>query len=109
MSSCSHTLRHIFHFVSSYKTIVPVTKRALSDIGFLDVPKALWEVSSPPSWLLDGELYLMVIGFLASIAICLRLTKTARERFPWCALAVILFCCGVWILFQPMQMRGMIG
>ncbi|MBT4524259.1 MAG: hypothetical protein HOI88_01735 [Phycisphaerae bacterium] len=99
----------LFHFFSSYKTILPVTKRALYDIGLTNIPETMWEITSPPTWLLQGELFLIVIGFLASIAICIRLTNTFRERAPWCLLSILLFVSGAWILLQPMQMRGMIG
>jgi hypothetical protein len=99
----------LFHFFSSYKTIIPVTKRALYDIGLTNIPETMGEISSPPTWLLQGELFLIVIGFLASIAICVRLTHTFRERTPWCLLSILLFVSGAWILLQPMQMRGMIG
>jgi hypothetical protein len=28
---------------------------------------------------------------------------------PWAVLIGLLFAAGVWIVFQPMQMRGMLG
>jgi cytochrome c oxidase assembly factor CtaG len=99
----------LFHFVTSYGSIVPVTKRALYDIGLNASPEPLWAIASTPTWLLSGELFLLVLGFLASFAICLRLTTTTRERVPWCILNALLLVVGVWILLQPMQMRGMIG
>jgi hypothetical protein len=38
-------------------------------------------------------------------------TKQNRSAFglllPWAALAVALYAAGVWVVFQPMQMRGM--
>ena len=99
----------LFHFFTSYKTIIPVTRRALHDLGLASPPESIWEVASTPQWLLHGELLLMTIGFLASVAICMRVTKTLRQRTPWCMLSTGLFLWGVWILLQPMQMRGMIG
>jgi hypothetical protein len=99
----------LFHFFTSYKTIIPVAQRALHDLGLAKPPQALWEVASTPQWLLHGELFLMTIGFLASFAICLRVTTNSRQRIPWCVLSLGLFLWGVWILLQPMQMRGMIA
>jgi len=99
----------LFHFITSYASIVPVTERALYDVRLGGPPETLWAVTSTPSWLLSSELFLLVSGCLASFAICLRLTTTMRERFPWCILNALLLVVGVWILLQPMQMRGMIG
>jgi cytochrome c oxidase assembly factor CtaG len=99
----------LFHFFTSYKTIIPVAQRVLHDLGLAKPPQSIWEVASTPQWLLHGELFLMTIGLLASFAICLRITTTLRARAPWCVLSVGLFLWGVWILLQPMQMRGMIA
>jgi cytochrome c oxidase assembly factor CtaG len=99
----------LFHFFTSYKTIVPVTQRALHDLGLAKPPLSVWEVGLTPQWLLHGELFLMAVGFLASFAICLQITTNLRQRIPWCVLSAGLFLCGVWILLQPMQMRGMIA
>jgi len=99
----------LYHFFTSYASIVPVTKRALNDLGMFAPLETTWANASTPSWLLSGELFILVLGALASFAICLHLTKTMRERIPWFVLEAFLFITGVWILFQPMQMRGMIG
>ena len=97
----------LFHFFTSYTSIVPVTVRALSSLGLTNAPKQLWAIPDSPTWLLQGELFLLVIGFLASIAICTGLTNTLKERLPWFFLNALLLVVGVWILLQPMQMRGM--
>ena len=99
----------LFHFVTTYKTIVPVTKRVFYDLGIFQSPDSLWSIASTPSWIITGELLLLTLGFLASFALCLRLTKTISQRLPWCLLSALLYFCGIWILLQPMQMRGMLG
>ena len=99
----------LFHFVTTYKAIVPVTKRALYDLGFSPPPEMLWAITSTPSWLITGELLLLTLGFLASFALCLQLATSLGQRMPWCVLSFVLYLCGIWILLQPMQMRGMIG
>ena len=35
--------------------------------------------------------------------------KRALALLPWGSVAVLLYAAGVWILLQPMQMRGMVG
>ena len=99
----------LFHFFTSYASIIPVTTRVLHDVGLATGTEPLWTIATTPSWLFSGELFLLVLGFLATVAICLQLTTTTRQRLPWFVLSVLLFCCGVWIMLQPMQMRGMIG
>ncbi len=37
-----------------------------------------------------------------------RLTQRIAIATPWAALSLLLYVAGVWILFQPMEMRGMI-
>jgi cytochrome c oxidase assembly factor CtaG len=99
----------LFHFCTTYQTIIPVAIRALHDIGITNAPESIWQIASTPSWLISGELFLLTLGFLGSFAVCLQLAKTLRERVPWCIVCAVLFLCGCWILLQPMQMRGMIG
>ncbi len=99
----------LFHFFTSYGSILPVANRAMFDVGLAPEPETLWAIPSAPTWLLSGELFLLALGYLSTIAICLRLTSTLRQRTPWLILGTLLLYCGVWILLQPMQMRGMIG
>ena len=35
-----------------------------------------------------------------------RLPQALAAFAPWAVLIVLLFAAGVWIVFQPMQMRG---
>lgn len=58
------------------------------------------------------QLLLLAAGLLLSLYIAWRLAKQYTARaiiIPWAALACALYAVGVWILFQPMQMRGMLG
>ncbi|MBT5136585.1 MAG: hypothetical protein HOM36_03420 [Phycisphaerae bacterium] len=99
----------LFHFFTSYQSIMPVTQRALHDLGYAVAPTQIWGMASSPEWLLQGELFLLGVSFLASFAICLRLTTTLQQRVTWGTTIALLFVAGAWILLQPMQMRGMIG
>ena len=54
-------------------------------------------------------------GLLLTLYVAWRIAKQVVPAFrsalsvavPWAALSVALYGAGVWILFQPMQMRGM--
>jgi cytochrome c oxidase assembly factor CtaG len=57
--------------------------------------------------LLGLELALLDAGLLASLYAAWRSEGARRARLPWAAAAAALWLCGVWILLQPMPMRGM--
>jgi hypothetical protein len=46
------------------------------------------------------------VGLLLSLYTGYRLVPTLKALAPWALLMVLLFATGVWILFQPMEMRG---
>ncbi len=89
-----------FHLVTGLLSFIPVFQRLLGG-----------SVSSPPviSWtgLLGLELILLDLGYLLSLYVLHRFDLRPRSFLPWAALATILFVIGVWIIFQPMQMRGL--
>jgi hypothetical protein len=68
-----------------------------------------------PGWLTTAQILLLDCGLLLTLFTGWRvaLQATARMRAaigllsPWAVMAVALYCAGAWILFQPMQMRGM--
>ncbi|MBI3412332.1 MAG: cytochrome c oxidase assembly protein [Planctomycetes bacterium] len=114
---CAMWLSHYcFHFFTSYETIIPVGQRFLRDHG--------WSTESP-HWLAsccrpvtDGLLRLEIVfldlGLLLSLytayAIARELEPAWNRRLgalaPWAILIVLLFYAGIWIVFQPMEMRG---
>ena len=57
-------------------------------------------------WLLPLELLFLDVGLLLSLYTAYRLAPTLKVLAPWALLLVLLFAVGVWILFQPMEMRG---
>jgi hypothetical protein len=69
----------------------------------------------PGGWLLPLQLVALEAGALASVWIAHRIARrdvgpgANRAFLPWAALAVALSFLGMWLLTQPMQMRGMAG
>lgn len=69
----------------------------------------------PADWLTSIQLALLGAGLLLTLYVCWRMalsfTKKARSAFglllPWAGVAISLYVTGVWIVFEPMQMRGM--
>ena len=69
-----------------------------------------------PGWWPPAEILLLDAGLLLTLYLGWRIalrraSGTGRALgllTPWAALAVLLYAAGLWILFQPMQMRGML-
>src|SRR6185295_10667992 len=108
----------VYHLLTGASTIVPTFKRAASDIGISFLGRPDWSFTStmvPVDWLTSIQVLLLGAGLLLTLYICWRtafsFTKQARKAFglllPWATLAVALYAAGVWVVFQPMQMRGM--
>jgi len=55
------------------------------------------------------QILLLDAGLLLTLYTAWRLSQGARLKVfvPWASVACLLFAAGVWIFFQPMQMRGM--
>jgi len=107
-----------YHLLTAGQTALPVIQRAAMDVGITLFGAPNWSLSSTmPSldWLPALELLLLDLGLLFTLYIGWRtasrfgLTMSRRLRLnaPWAALAFLLYSIGMWIVFQPMQMRGM--
>jgi cytochrome c oxidase assembly factor CtaG len=53
------------------------------------------------------ELLLLDAGLLGALYLCWRIGKQVKGAAPWFAISCALYAVGVWIVFQPMEMRGM--
>ena len=107
-----------YHLFSSGQTARPVMQRAAMDVGITVFGTPNWLLSSTmPSldWLPSLEMLLLDLGLLVTLYVSWRIAakfrfnfvRTLRLNAPWAVLAVALYLIGVWIIFQPMQMRGM--
>ena len=107
-----------YHLLNSALTALPVIQRAATDVGLTIFGKPEWSLSSAMlgfNWLPSLQLLLLGVGLLFTLYVCWRLACSFRLRFartfgllaPWAALALMLYSIGIWIIFQPMQMRGM--
>jgi cytochrome c oxidase assembly factor CtaG/polyferredoxin len=108
----------VYHLLTSAQTIVPVTQRVATDVGIHLLGAPDWSTAFmfvPPDWLLTLQILLLDLGLLLTLyatwRIALRFTSRAAGALallgPWAGLALSLYSIGVWIVFQPMQMRGM--
>jgi hypothetical protein len=106
-----------FHFLTGYDAAVPAAQRFAADRG--------WTALGPPEWsraccrpVADWVVYLEILfldfGLLFSLYAVYRIARTQARgprqtlgaAAPWAVLVLLLFVLGIWIVFQPMQMRG---
>jgi polyferredoxin len=106
-----------YHFLTSYETAWPVTQRFAADHGLnLGTPEWARACCRPVgAWLLKLEILVLDVGLLATlygayrVASTLAPTRPIATLVPWAMLALGLFAAGVWIVLQPMDMRGTLG
>jgi hypothetical protein len=108
-----------FHLSSAWSTARPVVQRAAADLGAGWFGTPHWTASSPlfpADVLLAGQLLLLDAGILLSLYVGWRIARgyTSSPQdgllllIPWATVVTALFAAGVWVVFQPMQMRGMV-
>jgi cytochrome c oxidase assembly factor CtaG len=106
-----------FHFLGSYDAVVPVTQRFAADHGWtlFGMPEWACACCRPvAAWLPRLEILCLDVGLLLSLYVAYRISLAVTEGLaaalkalaPWGLLLVLLFAAGVWIVLQPMQMRG---
>ena len=109
-----------FHFLSGGITIVPVVQSFLADIG-LRAAQPRWDLGAlaPAGSLFPIEALLLYLGAFGSIIVAFHIAQRdlgvagagARRAVlgalaPWLVLIVLLLGWGLWIMVQPMEMRG---
>jgi cytochrome c oxidase assembly factor CtaG/ferredoxin len=106
-----------FHFLTSYETVVPVTQRFVAEFGWASLGTPRWEAACcrpVGSWLPRLEVIYLDFGLLLSLYTGYRIARlqspgleqALRGFVPWAVLIGLLFAAGIWLVFQPMQMRG---
>jgi cytochrome c oxidase assembly factor CtaG len=109
-----------FHFLTSYDAAVPTLQRFAGDLGWPGLGKPEWAsacCAPVANWLPRLEIVFLDLGLLLSLyagyrialAQSPRLSRALGALLPWAVLMVLLFLAGVWIVLQPMQMRGTLG
>jgi hypothetical protein len=102
-----------FHFLTGILTIIPVTQRAIADLGRPLLGAPLWRLTGLPRNIVQPlELGFLVLGLAGSLLVAYRLAaEDSKERplrafSPWAAVCLLLFLASLWLMFQPMEMRA---
>jgi ferredoxin len=104
-----------FHFLTGGLTIVPVLQSFLQRVG-LPVGEPAWHLG-PLVWpdvLFPLEVVLLYLGLTGSLVVAWQIarrehpamTVAVKAFLPWALLCALLVAAGIWILAQPMEMRG---
>ena len=104
-----------FHFLTGLYTFIPVTQAALAELG--------WAVLGQPHWTFAGlapnivqlfEIGFITLGLLGSLLVSYSIAANEegehplRVFIPWAVLSVIIAGGAFWLMFQPMEMRGVV-
>jgi hypothetical protein len=104
-----------FHFLTGALTIVPVTQSAAVDlIGSPVLGNPLWRwAGMRPGAVFPIQLGCILLGIAGSLAVMHVISRReypSRANLataPWAVAVALLGAAAIWILFQPMEMRGM--
>jgi cytochrome c oxidase assembly factor CtaG/polyferredoxin len=106
-----------FHLLTGYDAALPAAQRFAGDLGLmaLGAPEWVCNCCRPVGdWALRLELLALGVGLLLSLYAGHRIARSLAPHpgratgalAPWALLMLLLFAVGVWLVFQPMQMRG---
>ncbi len=109
-----------FHFLTGFWTFVPVVQSFVSDIAgspLLGAPRWYLGPLVPDTLLYPVELGFLGLGWLGSLLVAYRLAAGGHGRrklasgtlaalLPWALLVSLLLAAAVWLMGQPMEMRG---
>ena len=105
-----------YHLATTYDAAWPVVQRFATENGWTALGAPIWLCGCCQvvgTWLPKTEIVILDCGLLWTLYIAYHAARnlapsgrTLRAFAPWALLAVGLFALGVWIVLQPMQMRG---
>lgn len=102
-----------FHFLTGLFTVVPVTQNAFATTGWHILGEPLWSlVGVPARSVYPLQLGLLGLGLTGSLLVAYRLSCGDGAAHPrrvfavWGGLCVLLWVSALWLMSQPMEMRG---
>lgn len=105
-----------FHLFTSLLTFVPVIQSAFADLGLPLLGKPAWQLGGlSPGWVHPLEMGFLGLGLLGSLLVAWRIAgreapaRAVAAFLPWAGLCLILWISAVWLMGQPMEMRGTMG
>ena len=108
----------LFHLLTGWSTLAPALVQAAHDFGWKLALQPRWDEAVPllgTASILELQLLLLDAGLLATLYLGWRLARqwavscgrAAALLLPWVLPVLLGYAAGLWILLEPMQMRGM--
>jgi hypothetical protein len=102
-----------FHFLTGLYTVIPVIQSAFAAAGWPVLGEPLWSLGGVPArFVYPLELGLLCLGLMGSLLVAYRLSEEDSAAHPrrvfaaWAGLCVLLWVSALWLMSQPMEMRG---
>jgi ferredoxin len=105
----------VFHLFTGSHLPIPVFQRIALDLHFTSLGAPDWSIAS---WvipqLLDFEILSLDLGFLVSLYAGWKIAQRYHQSknrallilIPWSVLYLLFFLVAIWLIFQPMDLRG---
>jgi polyferredoxin len=106
---------YAFHLLTGLFVIVPVVQSAAIDAtGWMLLGEPLWRwAGMRPGHVFPIQLGTIVLGSIGSMALMQFIgerdspDRPTRAAAPWILLVLLLCAAAIWVLYQPMEMRGL--
>ena len=102
-----------FHFLTGLYTLIPVAQNALASLGLPLIGEPRWGLTGIPVNIVQPlELGFLILGLAGSLIVTHRLAEEDspgephRAFAPWAAVCILVWCAALWLILQPMDMRG---
>ncbi|MGD8399069.1 MAG: FesM [Anaerolineae bacterium] len=106
---------YTFHFLTGFLTVIPLFQSFVGDLAgmpLLGAPR--WDLAAvvPDAWLYPLELGFLGLGWFGSLLVAAEIAareapgRRWRVAAPWLLLLSLLLLFAVWLMGQPMEMRG---
>ena len=108
------TAHYGFHLLTGFFTVIPITQSAAIDlVGWPVLGEPLWRwTGMRPGSVFPMQLGCILLGAMGSLALAYRISdrdypeRPGPPTVPWAIVTVALASVAIWILSQPMEMRG---
>lgn len=107
-----------FHFLTGLFTFIPVMQAAVAELGAPILGQPHWAlVGLPVNVVQIFEVGFIVLGLLGSLTtsyLLAAMDQTGEQRrpacafIPWAVLSLIIAAAALWVMSQPMEMRGIV-
>jgi ferredoxin len=102
-----------FHFLTGLYTFIPVTQSAVAGLGHAFLGEPRWSlVGLPKNVVHIFDFGFLGLGLVGSMLVSYRLAEAERTGHAmrifscWAGISLVLWVAAVWLMSQPMEMRG---